>query len=148
MSLLAVLLVTQILLGGFDNLWHHELSERLPGKREARVELALHSPRALLRTPVRGTGLVGMARLGGRHRRSARHRGLRDARGLRRRGPDAATADDGARAAHGARDQLGAMLAVPRRLCLRGRGCHASSRASTYGLASWLLTAVTAGVLA
>ena len=47
MSLLAVLLVTQILLGGFDNLWHHELSERLPGKREARVEVALHSGREL-----------------------------------------------------------------------------------------------------
>jgi uncharacterized protein (TIGR01777 family) len=47
MSLLAILLVTQILLGGFDNLWHHELSERLPGKREARVELALHSGREL-----------------------------------------------------------------------------------------------------
>jgi len=47
MSLLAVLLVTQIVLGGFDNLWHHELSERLPGKREARVEVALHSGREL-----------------------------------------------------------------------------------------------------
>jgi len=47
MSLLAVSLVTQILLGGFDNLWHHELSERLPGKREARVEVALHSGREL-----------------------------------------------------------------------------------------------------
>jgi len=47
MSLLAVLLVTQILLGGFDNLWHHELSERLPDKREARVEVALHAGREL-----------------------------------------------------------------------------------------------------
>src|SRR5262245_1098104 len=47
MSLIAVLLVTQILLGGFDNLWHHELKERLPAKREARVEIALHSGREL-----------------------------------------------------------------------------------------------------
>jgi uncharacterized protein len=47
MSLLAVLLVTQILLGGFDNLWHHELKERLPSRREARVEVALHSGREL-----------------------------------------------------------------------------------------------------
>ena len=47
MSLLAVLLVTQILLGGFDNLWHHELKERLPSRREARVEVALHSAREL-----------------------------------------------------------------------------------------------------
>ncbi|HEY3515602.1 MAG TPA: TIGR01777 family oxidoreductase, partial [Gammaproteobacteria bacterium] len=47
MSTIAVLLVTQIALGGFDNLWHHELKERLPGKREARVEVALHSAREL-----------------------------------------------------------------------------------------------------
>ena len=47
MSILAVLLVTQIALGGLDNFWHHELKERLPGRREARVELALHSGREL-----------------------------------------------------------------------------------------------------
>jgi uncharacterized protein (TIGR01777 family) len=47
MSFLAVLLVTQILLGGLDNLWHHEITERLPGKREARVEVALHAGREL-----------------------------------------------------------------------------------------------------
>jgi uncharacterized protein (TIGR01777 family) len=47
MSMLAVLLVTQIALGGLDNLWHHELEERLPARREARVELALHSVREL-----------------------------------------------------------------------------------------------------
>jgi hypothetical protein len=47
MSILAVLLVTQIALGGFDNLWHHELKERLPSRREARVEVALHSGREL-----------------------------------------------------------------------------------------------------
>jgi hypothetical protein len=47
MSILAVLLVTQIALGGLDNLWHHELKERLPGRREARLELALHAGREL-----------------------------------------------------------------------------------------------------
>jgi uncharacterized protein (TIGR01777 family) len=47
MSILGVLLVTQIALGGLDNLWHHELKERLPGRREARVEVALHSGREL-----------------------------------------------------------------------------------------------------
>ena len=47
MSILAVLLVMQIALGGFDNLWHHELKEQLPSKREARVEVALHSGREL-----------------------------------------------------------------------------------------------------
>jgi uncharacterized protein (TIGR01777 family) len=47
MSILAVLLGTQIALGGLDNLWHHELKERLPGRREARVEVALHSGREL-----------------------------------------------------------------------------------------------------
>jgi uncharacterized protein (TIGR01777 family) len=47
MSTIAVLLVMQIALGGFDNLWHHELKERLPGRREARVEVALHSGREL-----------------------------------------------------------------------------------------------------
>lgn len=47
MSFLAVLLVAQILLGGLDNLWHHEIIGRLPGKREARVEVALHAGREL-----------------------------------------------------------------------------------------------------
>ena len=47
MSVVAVLLVTQILLGGIDTFWHHELEERLPGRREARLEIALHSGREL-----------------------------------------------------------------------------------------------------
>ena len=47
MSTLLVLLVMQIALGGFDNLWHHELKERLPSRREARIEVALHSAREL-----------------------------------------------------------------------------------------------------
>ena len=47
MSTLMILLVMQIALGGFDNLWHHELKERLPSRREARIEVALHSAREL-----------------------------------------------------------------------------------------------------
>jgi uncharacterized protein (TIGR01777 family) len=47
MSAIAVLLAAQVGLGGLDNLWHHELKERLPRKREARVEVALHSVREL-----------------------------------------------------------------------------------------------------
>ncbi len=47
MSTLTVLLGIQIALGAFDNFWHHELTQALPAKREARVELALHSGREL-----------------------------------------------------------------------------------------------------
>jgi hypothetical protein len=47
MSTLMILLGVQIALGAFDNLWHHELTQALPAKREARVELALHSAREL-----------------------------------------------------------------------------------------------------
>ena len=38
-------LTVQIVLGTVDNFWHHELTERLPAKRSARVELALHATR-------------------------------------------------------------------------------------------------------
>ena len=38
-------LAVQIVLGTLDNFWHHELTERLPAKRRARVELALHATR-------------------------------------------------------------------------------------------------------
>jgi hypothetical protein len=37
----------QIALGAFDNLWHHEITERLPAKRMARAELATHALREL-----------------------------------------------------------------------------------------------------
>lgn len=48
MNTLFVLLAVQILMGLADNLWHHEITERLPGKRSARGELALHGVRELL----------------------------------------------------------------------------------------------------
>ena len=47
MSLLMALLVAQIALGALDELVHHEIVERLPQRREARVELALHAARQL-----------------------------------------------------------------------------------------------------
>jgi hypothetical protein len=48
MTLLFTLIVAQALLGAFDNLWHHELTERLPSKRSAAPELALHAAREFL----------------------------------------------------------------------------------------------------
>jgi uncharacterized protein len=47
MSLVLPLLTTQIALGALDNLWHHEITERLPAKRAARAELATHAVREL-----------------------------------------------------------------------------------------------------
>ncbi|QNP48712.1 TIGR01777 family protein [Diaphorobacter aerolatus] len=38
-------LAFQTMLGGFDNLWHHELHARLPQRSSARYELRLHSLR-------------------------------------------------------------------------------------------------------
>jgi hypothetical protein len=48
MSLLFTLMVVQALLGAFDNLWHHEITEQLPSKRSAAPELALHAAREFL----------------------------------------------------------------------------------------------------
>jgi uncharacterized protein len=48
MTLFFALLILQTLLGGFDNLWHHEITERLPAKRSAACELALHAARELI----------------------------------------------------------------------------------------------------
>lgn len=48
MSLFFVLLITQAALGGIDNFWHHEITERLPSKRSASTELALHGAREFL----------------------------------------------------------------------------------------------------
>jgi uncharacterized protein (TIGR01777 family) len=47
MHLMLPLLAIQIALGAFDNLWHHEIAERLPARRSARAELAMHSLREL-----------------------------------------------------------------------------------------------------
>ena len=45
MNAVFIILAVQALLGGFDNLWHHELHARLPGRAAARRELALHAAR-------------------------------------------------------------------------------------------------------
>jgi len=42
------LITTQALLGAVDNLWHHEITERLPARRAAAGELVLHSARELI----------------------------------------------------------------------------------------------------
>jgi uncharacterized protein (TIGR01777 family) len=52
MTAVFALLVLQTLMGGFDNLWHHEITERLPTKRAAAGELALHAARELIYTAV------------------------------------------------------------------------------------------------
>jgi len=48
MTLVFVILTAQVLLGGFDNLWHHEITEDLPHKPWARKELKLHALREFL----------------------------------------------------------------------------------------------------
>ena len=48
MNAIFIVLTVQIILGAFDNLWHHEITERLPSKRSARGEIALHSAREFL----------------------------------------------------------------------------------------------------
>ena len=42
------MITVQASLGALDNLWHHEIVERLPAKRAAADELALHAARELL----------------------------------------------------------------------------------------------------
>jgi uncharacterized protein (TIGR01777 family) len=48
MSVPFTLLTIQAVLGGIDNLWHHEITERLPARRAAAGELALHAVREFL----------------------------------------------------------------------------------------------------
>jgi uncharacterized protein (TIGR01777 family) len=42
------LITIQAVLGGIDNLWHHEITERLPARRAAAGELSLHALREFL----------------------------------------------------------------------------------------------------
>jgi uncharacterized protein (TIGR01777 family) len=42
------LITVQALVGGLDNLWHHEITEQLPSRRSAADELALHAARELI----------------------------------------------------------------------------------------------------
>lgn len=48
MTALLTLLTVQAVLGGIDNLWHHEIRERLPAKRSATHELSLHAAREFI----------------------------------------------------------------------------------------------------
>ncbi len=48
MTLLFSLITVQALMGAFDNLWHHEITERLPAKRSAAFETGLHAAREFL----------------------------------------------------------------------------------------------------
>ena len=48
MFVVFALITTQALLGACDNLWHHEITQRLPAKRGAAGELLLHSARELI----------------------------------------------------------------------------------------------------
>lgn len=48
MNTLFTLITVQALLGTLDNFWHHEIVARLPARREAAPELALHAARELL----------------------------------------------------------------------------------------------------
>lgn len=45
LDLVFALLCIQVVLGALDNVWHHELTERLPSKPSARHELKLHAAR-------------------------------------------------------------------------------------------------------
>jgi uncharacterized protein (TIGR01777 family) len=48
MTLVFSLLTVQTLLGALDTLWNHEIGERLPARRAARHELALHAVREFI----------------------------------------------------------------------------------------------------
>jgi hypothetical protein len=48
MTLVFSLLTVQTLLGALDTIWNHEIAERLPGRRAARHEQALHAGREFI----------------------------------------------------------------------------------------------------
>jgi uncharacterized protein len=48
MNTVLAMLTIQCVLGAFDNLWHHEITEKLPQRPSARGELALHAIREFL----------------------------------------------------------------------------------------------------
>ncbi len=57
MNAVFAILAVQALLGGFDNLWHHELHAKLPQRASARRELALHAAREA----IYGVVFIGLA---------------------------------------------------------------------------------------
>jgi uncharacterized protein len=48
MTIVLTMLAIQCVLGGLDNLWHYEITEKLPQRPSARAELALHTAREFL----------------------------------------------------------------------------------------------------
>jgi 4-hydroxybenzoate polyprenyltransferase len=54
------LMAVQGCLGAFDTLYHHELTEALPGRPSARRELSIHALRALIYSAL-FIGLAGWA---------------------------------------------------------------------------------------
>jgi uncharacterized protein (TIGR01777 family) len=48
MNTIFALLTLHAILGGIDNFWHHEVTERLPSRRSASGELSLHSVREFI----------------------------------------------------------------------------------------------------
>ncbi len=57
MNAVFVILAVQAALGGFDNLWHHELHAKLPQRASARHELMLHAAREA----IYGVVFIGLA---------------------------------------------------------------------------------------
>ena len=57
MNAVFVILAVQAALGGFDNLWHHELHAKLPQRASARHELTLHAAREA----IYGVVFIGLA---------------------------------------------------------------------------------------
>ncbi|MEJ8854063.1 TIGR01777 family oxidoreductase [Variovorax robiniae] len=57
MNAIFTLLFLQVLMGAFDNLWHHELEAKLPQRISARRELALHAAREA----IYGVVFIGLA---------------------------------------------------------------------------------------
>ena len=48
MNAVLCLMLVQVVLGAYDSIWHHEITQRLPSRRAARRELVLHGARELL----------------------------------------------------------------------------------------------------
>lgn len=57
MNVVFCILLAQILLGGLDNFWHHEIAARLPQRASARHELKLHAAREA----IYGVLLIGLS---------------------------------------------------------------------------------------
>ena len=57
MNIVLILMAVQGLIGALDNIWHHEITEKLTSRPSARGELALHTIREFLYGPI----FIGLA---------------------------------------------------------------------------------------